>query len=389
MVMNRYIWEELKRIVVKKKIWIVIVLMVTIGFGLIITLKTNTLEAQSQKYKALLVNQKMGRDKADSELKKAEFSRDIVSTQKEIKDREEQLNEIKNYDKSKLDERIQKLERENNPENEYKLLQLKYEKKYNIEKNELIPKGMYSAMEILAYFIPVFFLLILIVFLSDIVSGDYSPNTIKNLVTKPISRKKIIMSKFVAAIILSTGTLIVSTLIFILEGGIHLGISDLRLPFDVGAKYVFDSSLILSPITSQMRYVNGSRSIIPLWSAIIEMVLIAIIVSIAIVSIILFISVLCRNSLISSLISFMLIGGTAVWYLFGFAGRYVVSAKYGVLVKFLPVPYIVDVISTLSGDISVQLTSTINVAFILITCLAWTLVMLFLSSYVFGKSDFD
>jgi ABC-type transport system involved in multi-copper enzyme maturation permease subunit len=387
--MNRYIWEELKRIIIKKKIWIAVIFMVTIVFGWASTLKTNTLEVQIQKYKALLVNQKMGRDKADSELKKAEFSRDIVSTQKEIKDREEQLNEIKNYDRSKLDQRIQKLERENNPENEYKLLQLKYEKKYNIEKNELIPKGMYSAMEILAYFIPVFFLLILIVFLSDIVSGDYSPNTIKNLVTKPISRKKIIMSKFVAAIILSTGTLIVSTLIFILEGGIHLGISDLRLPFDVGAKYVFDSSLTLSPITSQMKYVSGSRSIIPLWSAIIELLLIAIIVSAAIISIILLISVFCRNSLVSSLVSFILIGGTAVWYLFGFAGRYVVSAKYGAFVKFLPIPYIVDVMGVLSGDISVQLTSTINVFSVLMVCLAWTSIMLFLSSYVFGKRDFD
>ena len=132
--MNKYIWEEVKRIIIKKKIWIVIVIMITIGFGLISILKTNTLEVQIQKYKALLVNPKMGRDKANSELKKAEFSRDIVSTQKEIKDKEKQLNEIKSYDRSKLDQRIQKLKKKNNPENEYKLLQLKYEKKYNENK---------------------------------------------------------------------------------------------------------------------------------------------------------------------------------------------------------------------------------------------------------------
>ncbi|WP_446898180.1 ABC transporter permease subunit [Clostridium sp. LBM24168] len=387
--MNKYVWEELKRIVIKKKIWIAFILMFIVIFGLGSTLKTNTLEVQIQKYKALLVNQKIGMDKADSKLKKAEFSRDIVSTQKEIKDKEEQLNEIKNYDRSKLDGQIQKLEMENNYENEYRILQLKYEKNHNIEKSELIPKGMYSAMEILAYFIPVFFLLILIVFLSDIVSGDYSPNTIKNLVTKPISRKKIIISKFVASMILSAGTLIISVIIFILEAGIHLGFSDYRLPFDVGAKYVFDSSLTLSPMASQMRYVNGSRSIIPLWTAIVELVFIIIIVSAAIISIILFISVFCRNSLVSSLVSFMLVGGTAVWYIFGFAGRYVVSAKYGIFVKFLPVPYIVDAVGTLGGDISVQLTSSINVFFVLMICLVWTLVMLFLSSYVFGKRDFD
>lgn len=387
--MNKYIWEELKRIIIKKKSSIVIILMITVIFGLASTLKTNTLDVQIQKDKELLNIQKMGRDKAASQFKKADFSRDIIGTEKEIKDKEEQLNEINNYDRSKLGEQIQKLEKENNPENEYKILQLKYEKKYNIEKSELIPKGMYSAMEILAYFIPMFFLLILIVFLSDIVSGDYSANTIKNLVTKPISRKKIIMSKFAASMILSAGTLILSTIIFIVEAGIHLGLSDHRLPFDVGAKYVMDKSITLTPITSQMKYVDGSRSIIPLWSAIIELVLIAIIISMAIISIVLFISVFCRNSLVSSLVSFILIGGTVVWYLFGFAGRYVVSAKYGAFVKFLPVPYIADAVGTLSGDISVQLTSTVNVFFVLMICLAWTLAMLFLSGYVFGKRDFD
>jgi ABC-type transport system involved in multi-copper enzyme maturation permease subunit len=137
-----------------------------------------------------------------------------------------------------------------------------------------------------------------------------------------------------------------------------------------------------------MKYVSGSISIIPLWIAIIELILIVIAISAAIVSIILFISTICRNPLISSIISFILIGGATIWYMLGFMGRYLVSAKYGVFVKFLPIPYMIDSIGTLSGDISMQLASRINIFFVFMVCLGWILITVFLSTYTFEKGDF-
>ncbi|WP_333858948.1 ABC transporter permease subunit [Clostridium sp.] len=386
--MNRYIWQEFKRVIIKKKIILIIMLIITIVFGLKSILKTKSLETQIQNYKILLNNQKNGRDKADSELRKADFARDILETEKEIKDKEEQLNQINSYDKSKLDEQIQKLEKERDPKNEYRLLQLRYERKYDIEKSELMPKGMYAALETLINFIPIF-ILSTIILLSDMVSGEYSPNTIKALIIRPISRKKVIVSKFIVSIILSTTAIITSAVIFIVEAGVHLGFTDYRLPFDVGAKYILDKSLILSSITSQMKYVGGSRKVIPLWSAVVEVLFIVIVILAAIVSIILFISTICRNSLVSSIASFIIIAGTTVWYILGFMGSYLVSAKYGVFIKFLPIPYMINSIGTLSGDISVQLTSSINIYFVFTVCLAWIFIALFLSTYIFGKRDFD
>ncbi|ADK15764.1 MULTISPECIES: ABC transporter permease subunit [Clostridium] len=386
--MSKYIWQELKRVMMKKKIALIVILIITIAFGLMRISKIDTVEVQIQKDKVLLNSLKIDKTKADTEFKKADISRDILETQKEIDDKEDMLNQINNYDKSKLDKQIQKLEKENNPKNEYKILQLKYEKEHNIEKSELTPKGMYAAIDILQYFV-LLFLIIPIVLSSDIVSGEYSPNTIKALIAKPISRKKIITSKFIVSVILSAGTIIISTIIFIVEAGIHLGFSDYRLPFDVSAKYVLDKSLPLSPVTSQMKYVSGSMSIIPVWSVILQLILILIVISIAIISIIMFISTICRNSLISSLASFILIAGTQFWYLFCFSGKYLAAAKYGAFVKFLPIPYMVDSLGTLSGDISLKLASSINVSFVLIVCFLWTLVMMFLSTYVFGKRDLD
>lgn len=187
--MSKYIWQELKRVMMKKKIALIVILIITIAFGLMRISKIDTVEVQIQKDKVLLNSLKIDKTKADTEFKKADISRDILETQKEIDDKEDMLNQINNYDKSKLDKQIQKLEKENNPKNEYKILQLKYEKEHNIEKSELTPKGMYAAIDILQYFV-LLFLIIPIVLSSDIVSGEYSPNTIKALIAKPISRKK-------------------------------------------------------------------------------------------------------------------------------------------------------------------------------------------------------
>ncbi len=387
--MSKFIWQELKRVIIKKKISIIVILMIIIAFGIINISKTKTLQVQIQQYETLLNTQKSASDKAGTELKKAEFSKDIASTEKEIADTKEKLNAINNYDKSKLNEQIKKLENENNIKNEYKISQLKYEKQHNIEKNQLIPKGMYATMATLDIFIPAFLLIIMIVFLSDIVAGEYTPNTIKFLITKPISRKKIIISKFIVSIILSASTIVISTIIFMLEAGIYLGFSDYRIPFDVGAKYVLDKSLPLTSLTSQMKYVSGSRMLIPIWSSIVQLVLITIIVSMAIISIIILISTVCKSSLISALTNFILIGGTASSYFIIFQGSKLLSAKYGVILKFFPIPYMIDSIDILSGDISVILTSSINTGFVSMICLAWILIMMFLSTFVFATRDFD
>ncbi len=55
-----------------------------------------------------------------------------------------------------------------------------------------MPKGMNATIDFLAQpTISIFYIIILIILLSDIVSGEYNPNTIKMSLTKPISRKKL------------------------------------------------------------------------------------------------------------------------------------------------------------------------------------------------------
>ncbi|ACO84846.1 TPA: ABC transporter permease subunit [Clostridium botulinum] len=378
--MTKYIWQELKRILIKKKISLIIILIVTIVFGGINALKQKTLEEKLEQAKIILNNQ----------IKFKEDEKAINDTKQEISDIEKTLSSIKNYDKSKIDEKILKLEKENNLQNDYTISLLKYEKKNNIEKNQIMPKGMYAAIDFLAQpTVAIFYILILIILLSDIISGEYTPNTIKMSLTKPISRKKIIISKFAVSIIIGASAIIISTIIFIIEAGIHFGLSDYKMPFDVGAKYILNKSLPLTVTTSQMEPVRNSISIVPLWSGIVRFMLIAILVSIATISILIFISTLCKKSLISSIINFILVIVTSLICIWGIMDNNILATKYGALLKFTPILYILDIFEVLSGNISVRLASSINIFFVLIVCLVWSLIMMFLSTYIFAKRDFD
>ncbi|CBZ02636.1 related to ABC transporter permease component [Clostridium botulinum H04402 065] len=378
--MTKYIWQELKRVLIKKKISLIIILILTIVFGGINILKQKTLEEQLQQNKVILNDQ----------ISSKKDEKTINNTREQISYIEENLSSIKNYDKSKIDEKILKLEKENNPKNYYEIKKLKYEKEHNIDKNELVPKGVYATINILGVSdISILYIIILIELLSDILSGEYAPNNIKMSLTKPISRKKIIISKFVVSTIIGASAIIISTIIFIIEAGIHFGLSDYKMPFDVGAKYVLNKSIPLTVTTSQMEPVRNSISIVPLWSGIVRFVLIAILVSIAAISILIFISSLCKKSLISSIISFVLVIAASLIYFSKLMGDNILATKYGVLLKFTPIPYMFQIFEVLSGNISVRLASSINIFFVLIVCLGWSLIMMFLSTYIFAKRDFD
>ncbi|MBO0576300.1 ABC transporter permease [Clostridium botulinum] len=374
--MTKYIWQELKRVLIKKKISLIIILIVTIVFGGINILKQKTLEEQLEQAKIILNDQ----------IKFKEDEKAINDTKQEISYIEKTLSSIKNYDKSKIDEKILKLEKESNPKNDYAISLLKYEKKNNIEKNQIMPKGMYAAIDFLAQpTVAIFYILILIILLSDIISGEYTPNTIKMSLTKPISRKKIIISKFVVSTIIGASAIIISTIIFIIMAGIHFGLSDYKMPFDVGTKYILNKSLPLTVTTSQMQPVRNSISIVPLWSGIVRFMLIAILVSIASISILIFISTLCKRSLISSIINFILVIVTSLICIWGIMDNNILATKYGALLKFTPILYILDIFEVLSGYISVRLASSINIFFVLIVCLSWSLIMMFLSTYILQR----
>ncbi|PIH04568.1 ABC transporter permease subunit [Clostridium combesii] len=386
--MNIYIYQELKRVLIKKKIPLIIIFMFIIGYGIVTAWNAQDYREKLTYDNNKLNNLKATQDTATSEKKKESLTKDIKDIEKSISRTKGILNEIDNYDKSKLDKEISKLEKQNNPENEYKINRLKYYKQYNIEKYNIEPKATYTLLENTMW-LSTLYMFIVIILLSDIVSGEYHPNTIKNLITKPISKTKIIISKFIVSTILSVGTIVIGTLILAIIYGIRLGFSDYKSSFDVGGKYILDASIPLTKLTSQMKYVPGSLKLIPLWIAVILLVLIIIVILISIASIVMFISTISRSSLISIFIDIVLTGGILYVYFFKFIGDYILIDKYSTILKILPIPYISSSIEILTGDISVRFNHSISIFFVLMVCLIWTTSMVFSSIYIFRKKNFD
>lgn len=100
------------------------------------------------------------------------------------------------------------------------------------------------------------------VFMSDIVSGECTPATLKFLLVQPVSRAKVLLSKFIAVVI-SVVTLI---------GGLELlvfgvlsaftGMDAAKMPTVVGTKYQLDYSTVATQGTPSLTEIPGSGSII-------------------------------------------------------------------------------------------------------------------------------
>ncbi len=55
--MAKYIWQELKRVLIKKKISIIIILIITVAFGGVNIFNKRTLDERLEKAKIILNNQ--------------------------------------------------------------------------------------------------------------------------------------------------------------------------------------------------------------------------------------------------------------------------------------------------------------------------------------------
>ncbi len=86
--------------------------------------------------------------------------------------------------------------------------------------NMLSAPGLFFMFAFLAVFVA-----------GGIVSKEYSKKTINLLLVRPVSRVKILTSKYVAMLVSGLGTTVVSVLVYTLVGGIRYGFGDLFEPY--------------------------------------------------------------------------------------------------------------------------------------------------------------
>ncbi len=265
----------------------------------------NTLQEDLKHYeeeKVKYQNQIINPDNAE------QWKLDVIE---EIKNHEENLKDkdITEEDKTWISERINKL---------------KYLEDNNIKPLYGYEFNAYNYIDTILAVLGVALLAIGIsVFMSDIVSGESTPPTLKFLLVQPVSRGKVLLSKFIAVIITAI-TMIVSTEILTFLGiGLAKGFKSGGYPKTMGVKYFLDSSNISVQGYPDLIRLANTGKLGTFNELIIKSLLLQVLFIITCCSFVFLISTLFKNSNVTMAISIIIAAaGTIVFQIFDFSSKF-------------------------------------------------------------------
>lgn len=178
---------------------------------------------------------------------------------------------------------------------------------YYLDNNVKPEEGYeFNAINFIAQYIEilgaVFLLVALAVFSSDIVSGEYTPATMKFLIVQPVKRGKVLLSKFIAVIITTVVLIIGIELISFVLIGLISGFGNLNLPIASGTKYAIDNTSIQNG-SYALKVIQGTTKMVPKIQILIQSLGIQALFIIATVAFVFMISTIVSSSMISMAIS--------------------------------------------------------------------------------------
>ncbi|MFD3158006.1 ABC transporter permease subunit [Haloimpatiens sp. FM7330] len=259
--MGKLIKNEIKKIILSKKYMVVMAVLLFLYVGITFLVCRDVMKAtpEASLNRSKEYVQYLNKEKQDKNISK-ERKNEIEYKLKEIEYRNKNLQfEIKNRDMDwhkklkKENELLQeKIKSSNSKECDRQLPQYIQRLKLNeyYLKNNIKPTENYeiNAFNIMSKVNVIFYMLIaaliIAVITSDSVSGEFNPATIKLLVTKPVSRQKILFSKFVSSIIVCALSFIILKLIVFLVIGVILSFGNYKEPIAFYTKYINDEELI-------------------------------------------------------------------------------------------------------------------------------------------------
>ena len=213
------------------------------------------------------------------------------------------------------------------------------------------------------------------VFMSDIVSGESTPPTLKFLLVQPISRAKVILSKFIAVtttVILMIGGLEIITIGVI---GVFTGFDAAKMPQRIHKLYEWNSTNGVTELTE----VANSGILTNRGMYLLESLGIQILFIVACCAFIFLISALFKSSMITMAISVMLCVGVTMLS--------EVSETIRKVSKYIFLSY-GDSTSLVDGSIAQYYGSPdITIAFGIVVLVVTTVVCYLISQFVFSKKD--
>ena len=220
----------------------------------------------------------------------------------------------------------------------------------------------------------IFLAVIVAILLADIVSGEYSPATVKFLLTQPVSRGKVLLSKFITAILSSVFLICIVEIIAFVIVGLIVGFGNMNYPKLVGTKYQFNTNTSGEVLIG----IIGTGHIITTSQFLLEAFLLQILFVVACTSFIFMLSTILKNS--------MVVMGTSVVAIISVT----ILAHFSAISKLASFIFIIygDTPNILNGGMGQQyLVPSITIELSIIVMTVWTVVCYLISHLVFVRRD--
>lgn len=141
------------------------------------------------------------------------------------------------------------------------------------------------------------------VFMSDIVSGECTPATIKFLLVQPVSRAKVLLSKFIAIVITVVGMIAGLEVAAFGIMGAFTGFDAMKMPVTIGQKYIINQEIFIKQGFKQLELVPGSGYQSTMGDLVLKGFLLQLLFIVACVAFIFMISSLFKSSMITMAVS--------------------------------------------------------------------------------------
>jgi ABC-2 type transport system permease protein len=239
-------------------------------------------------------------------------------------------------------------------------------------------------LDIITYIGSVFLAVVVMMLTVETIADENSSGTIKLLLTKPVSRGKIYISKFLTSLIASSGIVIMIEVVAYLVIGVIFGFGNMQAPAAIGPEYVPDPVRI-ARYGMGVTPVLGSTILVPLWQKLVIVLALQALFVVAVVSFGMFISAIMKNG-ISAIIFGLLI--TAVLTVMTVQVKDFGSIKaFAVIMTYLFSTYSAGSL-IITGFLSESLHSAIiGIPLAILVMMAWA-ALFFISGYrSFAKKD--
>ena len=169
------------------------------------------------------------------------------------------------------------------------------------------------------------------VFMSDIVSGECTPATLKFLLVQPISRSKVILSKFIAIVITVVGMICGLEVVAFGVIGAITGFDAAKMPIELGLKYKLNEQALINGYR-QLEVVKDSGYNSTMGNYVLESFLLQVLFIVACCAFIFMISALFKSTMITMAVSVIVsVAATALSMMSGKIGEYahLIFLNYG------------------------------------------------------------